>query len=125
VGSAWRKRSGRSNKGSAPCERKCGGSWYSGGEQTKGPGPARPSRLEPLHDARSWSCGGGRVFEVAPEEELAKLKERLDDVVKKSRVDMAETARVAAVRFGALEEVFMSYRPHGAWKTMEVLEELA
>jgi hypothetical protein len=24
-----------------------------------------------------------------------------------------------------LEEVFMSYRPHGAWKTMEVLEELA
>jgi hypothetical protein len=30
-----------------------------------------------------------------------------------------------AVRFGALEEVFMSYRPHGAWRTMEVLEELA
>jgi hypothetical protein len=29
------------------------------------------------------------------------------------------------VRFGALEEVFMSYRPHGAWRTMEVLEELA
>jgi hypothetical protein len=29
------------------------------------------------------------------------------------------------VRFGALEEVFMSYRPHGAWWTMEVLEELA
>jgi hypothetical protein len=28
-------------------------------------------------------------------------------------------------RFGALEEVFMSYRPHGAWRTMEVLEELA
>jgi hypothetical protein len=24
-----------------------------------------------------------------------------------------------------LEEVFMSYRPHGAWRTMEVLEELA
>jgi hypothetical protein len=45
--------------------------------------------------------------------------------VKKSRVDMAETARVAAVRFGSLEEVFMSYRPHGAWRTMEVLEELA
>jgi hypothetical protein len=31
----------------------------------------------------------------------------------------------AVVRFGALEEVFMSYRPHGAWRTMEVLEELA
>jgi hypothetical protein len=30
-----------------------------------------------------------------------------------------------SVRFGALEEVFMSYRPHGAWRTMEVLEELA
>jgi hypothetical protein len=30
-----------------------------------------------------------------------------------------------AVRFGTLEEVFMSYRPHGAWRTMEVLEELA
>jgi hypothetical protein len=30
-----------------------------------------------------------------------------------------------AVRFGALEEVFMSYMPHGAWRTMEVLEELA
>jgi hypothetical protein len=29
------------------------------------------------------------------------------------------------VRFCALEEVFMSYRPHGAWRTMEVLEELA
>jgi hypothetical protein len=29
----------------------------------------------------------------------------------------------ALVRFGALEEVFMSYRPHGAWRTMEVLEE--
>jgi hypothetical protein len=29
------------------------------------------------------------------------------------------------VKFGALEEVFMSYRPHGAWRTMEVLEELA
>jgi hypothetical protein len=29
------------------------------------------------------------------------------------------------VRFGALEEVFMSYKPHGAWRTMEVLEELA
>jgi hypothetical protein len=29
------------------------------------------------------------------------------------------------VRFGALEEVFMSYRPHGAWRSMEVLEELA
>jgi hypothetical protein len=29
------------------------------------------------------------------------------------------------VRFGALEEVFMSYRPHGAWRTMEVSEELA
>jgi hypothetical protein len=29
------------------------------------------------------------------------------------------------VMFGALEEVFMSYRPHGAWRTMEVLEELA
>jgi hypothetical protein len=29
------------------------------------------------------------------------------------------------VRFGALEEVFMSYMPHGAWRTMEVLEELA
>jgi hypothetical protein len=24
-----------------------------------------------------------------------------------------------------LEEVFMSYMPHGAWRTMEVLEELA
>jgi hypothetical protein len=24
-----------------------------------------------------------------------------------------------------LEEVFMLYRPHGAWWTMEVLEELA
>jgi hypothetical protein len=24
-----------------------------------------------------------------------------------------------------LEEVFMSYRPHGAWRTMEVLEALA
>jgi hypothetical protein len=24
-----------------------------------------------------------------------------------------------------LEEVFMSYRLHGAWRTMEVLEELA
>jgi hypothetical protein len=32
---------------------------------------------------------------------------------------------IALVRFGALEEVFMSYRPHGAWRTMEVLEELA
>jgi hypothetical protein len=30
-----------------------------------------------------------------------------------------------SIRFGALEEVFMSYRPHGAWRTMEVLEELA
>jgi hypothetical protein len=30
-----------------------------------------------------------------------------------------------AVRFGALEEVFMSYRLHGAWRPMEVLEELA
>jgi hypothetical protein len=30
-----------------------------------------------------------------------------------------------SVRFGALEEVFMSFRPHGAWRTMEVLEELA
>jgi hypothetical protein len=29
------------------------------------------------------------------------------------------------VRFGTLVEVFMSYRPHGAWRTMEVLEELA
>jgi hypothetical protein len=29
------------------------------------------------------------------------------------------------VRFGALEEVFMLYRLHGAWRTMEVLEELA
>jgi hypothetical protein len=29
------------------------------------------------------------------------------------------------VRFGALEEVFMSYRPHEVWRTMEVLEELA
>jgi hypothetical protein len=29
------------------------------------------------------------------------------------------------VRFGALEEVFMSYRPHGAWRTMEVFKELA
>jgi hypothetical protein len=29
------------------------------------------------------------------------------------------------VRFGALEEVFMSYTPHGAWRTMEVLKELA
>jgi hypothetical protein len=29
------------------------------------------------------------------------------------------------VRFGALEEVFMSYWPHGTWRTMEVLEELA
>jgi hypothetical protein len=29
------------------------------------------------------------------------------------------------VRFGAVEEVFMSYKPHGAWRTMEVLEELA
>jgi hypothetical protein len=34
------------------------------------------------------------------------------------------TANVEVVRFGALEEVFMSYRPHGAWRTMEVLEEL-
>jgi hypothetical protein len=24
------------------------------------------------------------------------------------------------VRFGALEEVFMSYKPHGAWRTMEM-----
>jgi hypothetical protein len=32
---------------------------------------------------------------------------------------------ICAVRFGALEEVFMLYRPHGAWRTMEVLEELA
>jgi hypothetical protein len=32
---------------------------------------------------------------------------------------------VGLVRFGALEEVFMSYRPHGAWRTMEVLKELA
>jgi hypothetical protein len=30
-----------------------------------------------------------------------------------------------SIRFGALEEVFMSYRPHGAWRTIEVLEELA
>jgi hypothetical protein len=29
------------------------------------------------------------------------------------------------VRFGAVKEVFMSYKPHGAWRTMEVLEELA
>jgi hypothetical protein len=29
------------------------------------------------------------------------------------------------VRFGALEEVFMLYMPLGAWRTMEVLEELA
>jgi hypothetical protein len=33
--------------------------------------------------------------------------------------------RKTSVKFGALEEVFMSYRPHGAWRTMEVLEELA
>jgi hypothetical protein len=32
---------------------------------------------------------------------------------------------MGSVKFGALEEVFMLYRPHGAWKTMEVLEELA
>jgi hypothetical protein len=32
---------------------------------------------------------------------------------------------VFLVRFGALEEVFMPYMPHGAWRTMEVLEELA
>jgi hypothetical protein len=32
---------------------------------------------------------------------------------------------MTAVRFSALQEVFMSYRPHGAWRTMEVLEELA
>jgi hypothetical protein len=33
--------------------------------------------------------------------------------------------QIWVVRFGALEEVFLSYRPHGAWRTMEVLEELA
>jgi hypothetical protein len=33
--------------------------------------------------------------------------------------------REKSIRFGALEEVFMLYRPHGAWWTMEVLEELA
>jgi hypothetical protein len=32
---------------------------------------------------------------------------------------------VVFVRFGALEEVFMSYKPHGAWRTTEVLKELA
>jgi hypothetical protein len=35
------------------------------------------------------------------------------------------TMHINCVRFDALEEVFMSYRPHGAWRTMEVLEELA
>jgi hypothetical protein len=35
------------------------------------------------------------------------------------------TIYLQTVKFGALEEVFMSYRPHGAWRTMEVLEELA
>jgi short-subunit dehydrogenase len=40
-------------------------------------------------------------------------------------VEYACTKHFVSVRFGALEEVFMSYRPHGAWRTMEVLEELA
>jgi hypothetical protein len=41
------------------------------------------------------------------------------------RVSTKFTSIILFVRFGALEEVFMSYRPHGAWRTMEVLEELA
>jgi hypothetical protein len=44
---------------------------------------------------------------------------------KQLRKHKEKKARSLHVKFGALEEVFMSYRPHGAWRTMEVLEELA
>jgi hypothetical protein len=39
--------------------------------------------------------------------------------------DDKEIDIVTYIRSGALDEVFMSYRPHGIWRTMEVLEELA
>jgi hypothetical protein len=45
--------------------------------------------------------------------------------LKKMRIMNSRIDTYICVRFGALEEVFMSYRPHGAWRTMEVLEELA
>jgi hypothetical protein len=56
----------------------------------------------------------------------AKIVRYLLDIILLLDTECQEVAiDIRLVRFGALEEVFMSYRPHGAWRTMEVLEELA
>jgi hypothetical protein len=59
---------------------------------------------------------------TSPDETFKLWKEFLD---KHSSGGLINLDTGIHVRFGTLEEVFMSYRPHGAWRTMEVLEELA
>jgi hypothetical protein len=56
---------------------------------------------------------------------ISEMKDTRSNIL---RAQLARHQRLIAegpIRFGALEEVFMSYKPHGAWRTMEVLEELA
>jgi hypothetical protein len=97
-------------------------------------GNASTSKLNIRSEVALTDLGGGRLWGSAyylPSHSASGIRCKLTHIqrlgvicLQCGRLLWTVSARLC-VRFGALEEVFMSYKPHGAWRTMEVLEELA